>query len=325
MRAIRIDGPRRVALVDMPRPEPSPGDVLVRVASAALCAVDRRLAERGTERPRVPGHEIAGTLEDGTPVGVHPNIGCGRCEWCRQGFVNRCPDHEDLGRDRDGGLAEWIAVPADHVVPLEGLDLETAPLVEPLSTIVHAQSLLAVDGGDRVAVVGAGPLGILGMWMFRRLGATVAVVQRSEERRRLALRLGADAAVGPGDDVDEPLGGPPHAILVTAPGADPLTWALERVAEGGIVHSFAGTAGGMPVDANLVHYRHLRLVGSTGCTVEEFRQALELARSGAIPVAELPRVTVPLERVPAVLLDPAPDPGTLKVMVRPDGSPAPSV
>jgi L-iditol 2-dehydrogenase len=158
------------------------------------------------------------------------------------------------------------------------------------------------------------------MWSFQRAGARVAVVQRSEERRRLAVELGADAALAPDEDVDRALGGPPRVALVTAPGADALTWALERVAEGGIVHSFAGTAGGMPVDANLVHYRHLTLVGSTGCTVAEFRQALELARSGAIPVTDLPRVTVPLERVPRVLLDPSPDPRVLKVMVLPDGA-----
>lgn len=320
MRAVRIDGPERVALVETPRPRPADGEVLVRVVSAALCAVDRRLARRGTGHPRIPGHEIAGTLVDGTEVVVHPNIGCGNCEWCRAGYVNRCPDHQDLGRDRDGGLAEFIAVPAGHVVPLEGFDAEVAPLVEPLSTIVHAQSSMEVGDGDRVLVIGAGPLGILGMWLFRGVGARVAVVQRSEDRRRLALELGADAAVAPGEDVDRALGGPPHAILVTAPGADALTWALERVAEGGVVHAFAGTVGGMQVDANLVHYRHLTLVGSTGCTVDELRRALELARSGAVPVADLPRVTVPLEEVPAVLLDPTPDPRILKVMVRPDGA-----
>jgi len=208
MRAVRIDGPERVAPVRTPRPRPADGEVLVRVVSAALCAVDRRLARHGTSTPRIPGHEIAGTLEDGTEVVVHPNIGCGTCGWCRAGFVNRCPDHEDLGRDRDGGLAEWIAVPVDHLVPLEGFDLGIAPLVEPLSAIVHAQSSLRVRDEDRVAVVGAGPLGILGTWLFRALGARVAVVQRSEERRRLAQELGAHAAVAPSEDIRRHLGGP---------------------------------------------------------------------------------------------------------------------
>jgi L-iditol 2-dehydrogenase len=221
----------------------------------------------------------------------------------------------DVGIQRDGGLAEWVAVPGTHAIPLDGFPLELAPLVEPLACCLHAVSLLDVHQGDPAAVVGAGSLGILAMLALRALGARVAVMQRSEARRLLAAELGADAVLGPEDDPAAALGSPPRAVFVSAPGADALTWALERVAPGGRVHAFAGTPGGAPVDANLVHYRHLALVGSIGSTIQDYRRALEMARSGAVSL-DLPRETVTLEEVPEMLLDPAPDPRVLKFMVR---------
>jgi L-iditol 2-dehydrogenase len=317
MRAVRIDGPRRVATLDVPEPEAAPGEVTVRVRAAAICATDRRLANAGTSEPRIPGHEVAGVLEDGTAVGVQPNVGCGRCTSCALGLENRCPDHVDIGIQRDGGLAELIVVPDGHVVPLDGFPFELAPSIEPLACCLHAVGMLDVAEGNLAVVVGAGTLGIIGMWALQAAGARVAVVQRSEARRHLAAELGADAVLGPGDDVAAALGALPAAALVTAPGIEALSWAIDQVDVGGRVHAFAGTPGGAPVDANLVHYRHLRLVGSTGSTVEDYRRARDLARSGAVPLDRMPSRTVAFNEVPEILLDRSPDPRMLRVVVRP--------
>jgi threonine dehydrogenase-like Zn-dependent dehydrogenase len=317
MRAVRIDGPRRVATLDVPEPEAAPGEVTVRVRAAAICATDRRLANAGTSEPRIPGHEVAGVLEDGTAVGVQPNVGCGRCTSCALGLENRCPDHVDIGIQRDGGLAELIVVPDGHVVPLDGFPFELAPSIEPLACCLHAVGMLDVAEGNLAVVVGAGTLGIIGMWALQAAGARVAVVQRSEARRHLAAELGADAVLEPGDDVAAALGALPAAALVTAPGIEALSWAIDQVDVGGRVHAFAGTPGGAPVDANLVHYRHLRLVGSTGSTVEDYRRARDLARSGAVPLDRMPSRSVALDEVPEILLDRSPDPRMLRVVVRP--------
>src|SRR3990172_2354488 len=101
MRALRIDGPLKVELVDVPTPVPAPGEVLVRVAYAGICATDRKLAARGPAVPRIPGHEAAGWLEDGTPVGIHTDTGCGTCRHCRAGLENRCAQRVSIGLDRD--------------------------------------------------------------------------------------------------------------------------------------------------------------------------------------------------------------------------------
>jgi L-iditol 2-dehydrogenase len=315
MRAVRIQAPGSAELVEMPVPEAAAGEVLVRVSAASVCATDRRMLARGAEPPRVPGHEVGGRLEDGTDVGVHPDVGCGECEQCRAGFGNRCFRRVSIGLQRDGGLAEWVAVPAGHVVPTDGIDADLVPLLEPLACCLHAVELLRVRPGDRAIVVGAGGMGILGMWAFQAASARVAVVQRSADRRRAAADLGADAALGPDGDVDDALGGASAACLVTAPGAEALGWALERVGVGGRVHAFAGTPDGALVDANLVHYRHLTLVGSSGSTIEDYRRARDLARSGDVPLARMPRWVVSLDEAPQALGWNRP-PSGLKVTVR---------
>ena len=317
MRAVRIEGPRRVATLDVREPEATAGEVSVRVRAAAICATDRRLATHGTPAPRITGHEVAGVLEDGTEVGVQPNVGCGRCTSCTLGLENRCPDHVDIGIQRDGGLAEWIVVPERHAVPLEGFPFDLAPTIEPLACCLHAIATLDVARDEAAVVVGAGTLGIIGMWALQAAGARVAVVQRSETRRRLAAELGADAALGPGDDIAATLGSRPSVALVTAPGVEALSWAVEHVDAGGRVHAFAGSPGGAHIDANIVHYRHLRLMGSTGSTVDDYRRARDLARSGSVPLERLPSRTVSLEEVPEILLDARPDPRTLRIVVRP--------
>jgi L-iditol 2-dehydrogenase len=314
VKAVRATAPGLVELVDVPEPTNGPGEVLVEVAAAALCATDRKLAARGSPQPRIPGHEISGWLEDGTPVGIHPDIGCGRCSLCRVGLENRCLDRISIGLDRDGGLAERLSVPAPHVLPLEDLELSLSPLLEPLACCLHAVDLLGVRDGDTAVVVGAGSMGILCMWALQAGGARVAVSQRSLERRVLAGELGAQAVLAPEDTAADVLGGPPRLAIVTAPGGAALEWALEQVAVGGIVHAFAGTPEGAPVDANVIHYRHLTLVGSTGSRLADYERARELVRSRRIDLARLPRSTISLEEAPDALLR-DPPPLELKVIV----------
>ena len=314
MRAVRVGTAAGAELVETSRPSPVAGDTLVRVEAAAVCATDRKLAAGGAPRPVIPGHEVAGRLDDGRLVGVHPDVGCGTCRFCRAGFENRCPDRVSIGIDRDGGLAEWVAVPERQTLPLDGVPVELAPVLEPLACCLHAVRLLEVKPGDAAVVVGAGPMGILSMWALQQVGARVAVSQRSDERRELASELGADAVLGPRDSAADVLGEPPRVALVTAPGSEPLVWALEEVAVGGMVHVFAGTPGGAPVDANVAHYRHLTLVGSTGSGLSDYRRAVALASSGQVRLEQLPRATVSLDEVPDILLGERSTPA-LKVIV----------
>ena len=319
MRAVRVGAGGGARLVEVDRPAAGAGETLVRVEAAAICATDRKLAVGGARRPVILGHEVAGRLDDGRAVGVHPDVGCGTCRFCRTGFENRCPYRVSIGIDRDGGLAEWVAVPERQALPLDGVPVELSPVLEPLACCLHAVRLLDVRPDDHALVVGAGPMGILSMWALQQAGARVAVSQRSRERRELAAQLGADAVLGPEDTAAAVLGDAPRVAIVTAPGPEPLTRALEEVAVGGAVHAFAGTPTGAPIDANVVHYRHLRLVGSTGSALSDYRRAIELAAAGRIRLDRLPTTAVALDEVPEILLGERAAPG-LKVVVDVGGS-----
>jgi threonine dehydrogenase-like Zn-dependent dehydrogenase len=319
MRAVRIEEPGTVRLVEMPRPQPTDDEIVVRVRWAAVCGTDRKVVRRGVPEARVPGHEVAGELPDGTPVAVHPDIGCDVCSLCSAGWSNRCRRRQSVGIDRDGGFAEWMVVPPRQVLPVDGLPLELAALLEPLACCVHAVDMLHTARLRTAAVVGAGAMGVLAMWTLQANGVRVVVSQRSEERRRMAERLGADAVIGPDDDLTEAVGAPVDAVIVTAPGIEPLRWALDHVAVGGIVHAFAGTPGGADVDVNVVHYRHLRLVGSTGSTLADLRLARDMVRDGHVDIARLPRMTVGLENLPRVLAS-EPERSHLRTLVDVGGS-----
>jgi len=301
MRAVRVGGPGFAELVDAPEPIAVDGEIVVRVERAAMCATDVKLTARGVDPPRIPGHEVAGRLPDGTLVGVHPDIGCGRCDFCRDGFENRCPDRVSIGIDRDGGFADLVAVPRKHVLAVGELDVDMVPLFEPLACCLHAVDIMGVGPGDSALVVGAGAMGVLSMWALQARGARVAVSQRSPARRKQAADLGADHVIDAGEDPTPLLGRPPGFAMVTAPGADPLSAALDVLATGGVIHAFAGSPHGAEVDANVIHYRHLSLVGSTGSALKDYAGAIEAVSSGAIPLARLPATSIDLNELPDAL------------------------
>lgn len=301
MKALRIGGPGDVTAVDVPDPEPDSGEVLVRVERAALCATDRKMVQRGVDRPLIPGHEAAGRLPDGTLVGLHPDVGCGHCHHCRQGHETRCPEKRSLGVRRDGALAEWVAVRADHTVRVDGLDPAAVPILEPLACCVHAIEKLDTRPGMSALVVGGGVMGILNAWALQASGCTVVLVEPDNNRRELALGLGVEAAVAPHVPPAEALGAVPQVAVVTVPDAGALETALEQVDIGGAVHAFASVPGGAAVDANLVHGRHVRLVGTTGSDIDDYERARQLASSGRVPLHRLPVAHVSLAEAPGQL------------------------
>jgi threonine dehydrogenase-like Zn-dependent dehydrogenase len=219
MRAVKVlEG--APAAVDCPPPEGE--GVTVRIASAGICGSDLHLLDWAI--PVVLGHEMAGTLSDGTPVAVEPVDPCGTCEACAAGAYNLCERGPSMvyGVGRNGGMAEMCVVPETSVTRLpSGLSPSDALLVEPLAVAVHGVRRAGVLGGQRVAVVGGGTIGQLALVASQAEGATVSVEARHDAQKVVAERLGGQEVTGGYDVVIEAAGTAPaleRAVELCRPG-----------------------------------------------------------------------------------------------------------
>jgi len=212
MQAVRYHGPHQpLRLEDVPRPEPGPGEVLVRVRAAGRCHTELHflsgLLDLGAA-PLTLGHEVVGVVAatgpgvDAARVGEHVilyyYVGCGRCAHCLRGDENLCPaPRAEYGFLSDGGFAAYVAVPARNAVPLPAhlSDEEAAPIGCGVTTAIHATRLAHVGAGDTVLVYGVGTVGYGLIQVSTLAGAAVIAVGRSGRKLALAKELGAHAVV----------------------------------------------------------------------------------------------------------------------------------
>jgi threonine dehydrogenase-like Zn-dependent dehydrogenase len=192
-----------------PIPEPGPGDALVRLEACGLCGTDLHLHHLGGwAEGHTPGHEMMGTVEalgegasgpaTGTRVAIEPLRACGRCPSCRSGQLNLCPQVRLFGIHLPGGFAEHIAVPAERLHPVPaGISAAIGALAEPLAVCVHGLRRGGLEAGQRVLVLGAGTIGLLGVLVARALGAhDVWISARHPHQAELARALGANRVLG---------------------------------------------------------------------------------------------------------------------------------
>ncbi len=199
---------------EVPVPDVGPDEVLVKVAANGLCGSDIHFFENGelgpfkVTEPYIPGHEASGTVVQaatsgpgpavGQRVAIEPGVPCRRCEWCKAGRYNLCPDVVFMSAPPvDGTFAEYVALAADfaHPLPAEVSD-ELGAFVEPVSVGIQACARADLRAGVSVAIMGAGPIGLVTFLVARAFGAAqVLMVDLLEHRLQLALDLGATAVV----------------------------------------------------------------------------------------------------------------------------------
>jgi 2-desacetyl-2-hydroxyethyl bacteriochlorophyllide A dehydrogenase len=192
MRAVRHTD-NGIEVVDVSRPDADDGRVRVHVRGAGICGSDLHMLTWGP-MPVTLGHEVAGHLDDGTPVAVWPLVPCGECDRCAAGEVTQCRRAvtQSYGIGRDGGMADEIVVEESCVVPLpEGLDVANASLVEPIACSLHALRRAGLRGDERVAVVGAGMIGLAAALVARAAGCPTDVIARHDAQREAAARIGS--------------------------------------------------------------------------------------------------------------------------------------
>jgi threonine dehydrogenase-like Zn-dependent dehydrogenase len=191
MRAVRFEG-KAVRLVEAPAPS---GDgVRVRIRGCGICGSDLAMLDSGFPLAGIPGHELAGELDDGTPVAIEPLAPCGGCEFCQRGDYQVCRSGVAMifGVGRDGGMAEEVLVPERAIVRLpRRVRVEDACLVEPLAVALHGMRRAGLRGDERVCVVGGGPIGLCAVAASIAAGCETALVARHPAQIAAGRRLGA--------------------------------------------------------------------------------------------------------------------------------------
>ncbi len=321
MKALQVRSPGEVALVDVPAPTPKPDEALLRVRRIGLCGTDLSTF-RGknplVSYPRILGHEIAATVEvaarigDGIPadanVTLSPYNNCGNCPACRRNRPNACQFNETLGVQRDGALAEFIAVKSQKLYRADGLTLNELALVEPLTIGLHAVARGRVVPADRVAVFGCGGVGLGAIAGAARRGATVIGIDVDDAKLALAQAAGAKFVI---HSQREPL----HerlAELTKDDGPDvaieaiglPATFraAVEEVAFTGRVVYIGYAKEPVSYETRWFVQKELDILGSRNAAPEDFRAAIEMLQQGAFPVKQAISKVVPLADAAAALL-----------------------
>ena len=285
MKAACISARETVGIVDKAVPEPRDDWVRVAVSAAGICGSDLHIFHhlRDALKGIQPGHETAGIVDAlgdgvdlklGTKVAIEPLTWCGTCYQCLQGYHNRCADRQLIGVSRPGGMAEFVEVPASslHVLP-DRLDDNVAALTEPMAVCVRGVRLAHIDLGDRVAVLGAGTIGVLSVLAARDAGASeIYVTARYPHQADVARALGATEVFSDYQAMLDALGATLDVVIETVGGtADTITEATALARAGAVIVTLGVFQGTITLPGMAICGNELTLVGSN-CYARDARK-----------------------------------------------------
>jgi L-iditol 2-dehydrogenase len=316
VKAVVYHGPKDVRVEDVDVPACAEDEIRVKVDACAVCGSDLKAYLVGNPRikpPRVVGHEFTGLVEtvgdtvegfaSGERVVMATSVSCGACFYCRKGHRNLCAEVAPMGFSYDGGMAEYVTIPAravqnGHVIKVpEGVAAAHAALAEPVSCCVNSLENCCIDEGDTVVVVGAGPMGIINACVSREVGAGKVIVAEINPARLAQMDgFGFNRLVNPAEEdlgeivKAETAGVGADVVIVAAPAAPPQEQALSLVRKQGTVCLFASLPVGknmLSLDSRLIHYGEIRVVGSSDSTPVQVEKAVALIAGGSMPANKL--------------------------------------
>jgi NADPH:quinone reductase-like Zn-dependent oxidoreductase len=303
-------GPEVLRIEEVERPDPTAGEVLVRVAACGLNHLDlwiRRGLPIDTTMPHIGGSDIAGTIAEtgdgvdrfigGERVVVNPSLWCGRCRECLRGEQSLCETYRIVGEHTDGGFAEYVSVPAHNCHPLpDGFSFEQAAAL-PISYQTAWRALVsraALRAGEDVLVLGAsGGTAIAAIQIAKLAGARVFAVTGGQDKVERVRALGADFVydreqVDFSRAVHQDTGRRGVDVVVENVGETTWKGSVRSLARGGRLVTYGATTGHRgDTDLRLLFWKQLQLIGSTMANVSEFRAMLDAAfRSDFVPVID---------------------------------------
>jgi len=334
VRALECARPGELAVAERAKPQLSEGQVLVRIRRAGVCGTDLHIFEGShpyLEYPRVIGHELSGEVADawagsrfkaGDPVYVIPYLACGRCVACRHGKTNCCQQIRVLGVHIDGGMADFVCVPDANVAAADGVSLDQAAMIEFLSIGAHAIGRAEPRPGDRILVVGAGPIG-LGCALFARFrDGVVTVVDKRQDRLDFCRRhLSVSQTEVADGEVRERLaastGGDFFDVVVDATGSvKSMIAGLNYVAHGGTYVLVSVVREAIAFDDPEFHKRETTLLASRNALPQDFADVFSAMRAGRVPTEALLTHRARLDEAPGRFPSwIAPETGVIKAMI----------
>jgi 2-desacetyl-2-hydroxyethyl bacteriochlorophyllide A dehydrogenase len=306
MRTAVLQAPRKMNIVERPRPEAGPGEVVVQTAATAVCHTDLSIytgAHPGVRYPVVMGHESTGViyevgdgvtgLRPGQHVLINPIIACGQCDQCARGAGNLCRNAGLFGREVEGSLSQYVKLPSRylHVLP-NRLSLEAATIIETLATVRHSQARVGVSTAESVVVLGQGTAGLLHTRLAVLTGATpVIAVSRTKWKLDMAERMGAhhlveapvESAVG---EVRRLTGGKGADVVIDAAGGpETLKAAIDMLRPGGRFAAFAVSHEAVRGFSTFpLYFGEISIIGSRALTPQDMNPSIQLVASGAVDV-----------------------------------------
>lgn len=303
MEYIVIEKPGDVRIREREKPLRKKGEVLLRMLYGGLCGSDI-----GTYRgnfiyasyPRIPGHEFSARIVDIDPedarryslslgmiVTAVPYFNCGHCVSCDRGYSNCCVHNETMGAQRDGAFQEYILMPAERVVDGKGLEPITLALVEPFCISYHAMQKAEIKKGDRVLILGSGPIGLLALLSARMMGAEVTVADVVIQKLQKALDNGAHAIIDlkAGDftqRVAEITGGDGFDVCVEAAGApDAFINAIDAASFHGRVIVVGVSSRNVDLTYSYIQKKELAIYGSRNALARDFVSLIDLLKQNS--------------------------------------------
>ena len=336
-KTLHISALREMIVVDEAQPEVKSGEVLLKMHYVGFCGSDLNtwLGRNTMAKPNViPGHEIGATIEaigEGVPdvfkvgqvVTVNPYTNCGTCPSCRNLRVNACQRNETLGVQRDGAMREYLALPWQKIIPVEGITLRDAALIEPMSVGFHAVARAQVTDNDVVVVLGCGMVGLGAVVRAVQRGATVVAVDLSQEKLDIAKSLGAKYGINSKeknilDAVMELTDGMGADVVIEAVGS-PITYvsAIDAVAFTGRVVCIGYAKSDVAFQTKYFVQKELDIRGSRNAMPDDFRAVIRYLQSANIPLDTLVSGVVPPEGAQDAMEKWAVDPGKVfRILVK---------
>ena len=330
MKAVVLSAVDNLAVLDVEKPKPGASQCLVKVLACGICGTDRHIyhGEYPSSKPVILGHEFGGVIEEvgpdskfqvGQVVSVDPNIVCGKCLDCKEGRTAFCPDLTALGVNINGGLAEYVLTPDSQIYPVRNnLNPLHLAFIEPLACSIRGLDLANLKGGEKVAVLGGGVIGLLVVQLARLAGASeIVLVTRQKFRRDVALKIGATRVIDPiNENVDTEITNM-DVTFECAGSVETFKQSQNITRRGGSVIVLGLTASDATLEINPFNLvvNELRIQGSFLNPLTQARAA-ELVESGKLNLDILISKVVDLSGVKAIL-DAPPAEGDIKYIACP--------